>query len=69
MPLIIADKKYYRTQEALTLMGLPRSTFFKWLKEERIKDAQYKDINGWRLFSDEEIKKVKKYKEKLIINK
>jgi len=69
MPLTISGKKYYRTQEALALMGLPRSTFFKWLKEAKIKDAQYKDINGWRLFSDEEIKKIKKYKETLIINK
>ena len=69
MPLTISGKKFYRTQEALHLMGLPRSTFFKWLKEDKIKDAQYKDINGWRLFSDEEIKKIKKYKETLIINK
>jgi len=69
MPLTISGKKYYRTQEALALIGLPRSTFFKWLKEKKIEDAKTKDVRNWRLFSDEEIKKIKKYKETLIINK
>lgn len=69
MPLTISGKKYYRTQEALALIGLPRSTFFKWLREDKIEDAKTKDVRGWRLFSDEEIKKIKKYKETLIINK
>ncbi len=69
MPLTISGKKYYRTQEALALIGLPRSTFFKWLREDKISDAKYKDRNGWRLFSDTEINKIKKFKETLIINK
>ena len=68
MPLTISGKKYYHTQEALALMGLPRSTFFKWLREEKIADAKYKDRNGWRLFSDDEIKRIKKFKETLVIN-
>ena len=57
MPITISGKKFYRTQEALELIGLPRSTFFKWLKEEKVEDVKYKDRNGWRLFTDDDIKK------------
>ena len=68
MPLTISGKKYYRTQEALALVGLPRSTFFKWLKEEKVEDVKYKDRNGWRLFTDDDIKKLKRFKETITIN-
>ncbi len=68
MPLTISGKKYYRTQEALALIGLPRSTFFKWLKEEKVEDVKYKDRNGWRLFTDDDIKKLKRFKETITIN-
>ena len=68
MPLTISGKKYYRTQEALELVGLPRSTYFKWLKEEKIEDVKYKDRNGWRLFTDDEIKNLKKFKDTITVN-
>jgi len=68
MPRTISGKKFYRTQEALELVGLPRSTFFKWLKEEKIADVKYKDRNGWRLFTDEEIKKLIKFKDTITVN-
>ncbi len=69
MPLTISGKKYYRTQEALELIGLPRSTYFKWLKEEKVEDTKYKDRNGWRLFTDDDIKKLKRFKETITTNK
>lgn len=68
MPLTISGKKYYRTQEALELVGLPRSTYFKWLKEEKIEDVKNKDRNGWRLFTDDEIKSLKKFKDTITVN-
>ena len=68
MPLTISGKKYYRTAEALELIGLPRSTFFKWLKEEKVEDVKYKDRNGWRLFTDDDIKKLRRFKETITIN-
>ena len=68
MPITISGKKFYRTREALELIGLPRSTFFKWLKEEKVEDVKYKDRNGWRLFTDDDIKKLKRFKEAIITN-
>jgi len=64
----MSGKTFYRTQEALEQIGLPRSTFFKWLKEEKVEDVKYKDRNGWRLFTEEEIKKLKRFKETITIN-
>lgn len=66
MPKTIAGKKYYRTQEALSIAGLPRSTFFKWLREDKVEDVKYKDRNGWRLFTDDDIKKLKKFKDTIV---
>ncbi len=68
MPLTISGKKFYRTQEALQLIGLPRSTFFKWLKEDKVEDVKYKDRNGWRLFTEDDIKKLKRFKETIMVN-
>lgn len=52
-------KKYYRTNEACDMVGISRATFFRWLKAGVIKDVMYKDRRGWRLFTDDDIKRLK----------
>lgn len=52
-------KKYYRTNEACEMAGISRSTFLRWLKGGVIKDVIYKDRRGWRLFTDDDIKRLR----------
>ena len=59
MPTIIDEHSYYRTQEACNAAGVSRSTFFRWLKTGILDDVMYKDRRGWRLFTAEDIQKIK----------
>jgi len=59
VPAIIGDRSYYRTLEACHAAGVSRSTFFRWLKTGILEDVPYKDRRGWRLFTEEDIRKIK----------
>lgn len=41
------------------MAGISRSTFLRWLKGGVIKDVIYKDRRGWRLFTDDDIKRLR----------
>jgi predicted site-specific integrase-resolvase len=69
MPVKLSDKEYYRTHEAIEKIGISRSTFFRWIREKRVEDAKHKDHRGWRLFTEKEIKNIKKFNETITINK
>ncbi|GAH40957.1 unnamed protein product [marine sediment metagenome] len=66
MPKNINGKIYYRTNEACEKAGISRATFFRWLKERTIEDVRQKDRRGWRLFTDEDIEKLKQEANKVI---
>ena len=55
MPLEIKGQKYYRTAEVCQIAGIGRSTLFRWIKNNIVEDVRYRDRNGWRLFTDEEL--------------
>jgi len=59
MPKEIKNKTYYLTGETCEMTGISRGTLFRWIREGIIPEASVKDRNGWRLFSDAEIKKIK----------
>lgn len=61
MPVTIEGKQYYRTHEALRRIGISRATWFRWLKEKKVQDVRYKDVRGWRLFTDDDISRVRQY--------
>jgi len=65
MPVIIEGKKFYRIGEALAACTLSRATYFRWLKEHRIADTQYRDRNGRRLFTESEVEELKSLAQKL----
>jgi len=37
------------------MVGISRTTLFRWLKDGLFREAQYRDRRGWRLFTKEEI--------------
>ncbi len=58
MPKTISNKTYYRTTEACTMSGISKGTLFRWIRFGIIPDAEFKDRNGWRLFSKTEVKNI-----------
>ena len=56
MPKTFSNKKtYYRTTEACTIAGISKGTLFRWIRVGIIPDTEFKDRNGWRLFSNAEV--------------
>ena len=59
MPIEINGKRYYRTTEVCNAVGISRATLFRWLREGLL-EMHRRDRRGWRLYSDDDIKKLKK---------
>ena len=53
--IIVDGKTLYRIGEALAKASLSRATYFRWLKQGRLRDTHYKDRNGRRLFTEAEL--------------
>jgi DNA-binding transcriptional MerR regulator len=50
---------YYRTLEACQMAGVSRATLFRWLKAGVLEDAMPRDRKGWRLFTEDDIARIK----------
>ena len=61
MPVEIEGKQFYRTNEALKFIGISKATWFRWLKEQKVTDVKHKDVRGWRLFTSEDIDRLRRY--------
>ena len=59
MPVVIEGKTYYRTREACRKAGISKATLFRRFEDGVLQDTMPKDRNGWRLFSDEDIGRIK----------
>jgi len=59
MPVVLDKQTYYRTSEVYHLVGISRSTLFRWFREGIASEPQYRDRRGWRLFTKEEVEKLK----------
>ncbi len=57
MPIEIEGQIYFRTSEACRKTGISRATLFRWLKAG-ILEKSYKDRRGWRMFTEENLKKI-----------
>ena len=59
MPIKVSHTVYFRTAEACTLAGITKNTFLRWVKNGSIPDVRRKDRRGWRLFTKNELKRLK----------
>ena len=41
------------------MVGVSRTTLFRWLKEGIFREAEHRDRRGWRLFTEDEIEGLK----------
>ncbi len=59
MSIVIKEKTYYRTAEACRIVGISRSTFFRWLRQGSFADVKKVDRRGWRLFTEKDLERLK----------
>ena len=58
MPVEINGKRYYRTAEVCKIVGISRSTFFRWLRAGSFEDVTNIDRRGWRLFTFDDLQRL-----------
>ena len=68
MPVTIHGVKLYRIGEALSSAAVSRATYFRWLKQGKLRDTQFKDRNGRRLFTEEELQQLTAEAQRLVEN-
>ncbi len=59
MSVTINGRTYYRTAEVCQIVGISKTTLFRWLKESIFKEAEHRDRRGWRLFTEDEVNRLK----------
>jgi predicted site-specific integrase-resolvase len=59
MPVALNGRTYYRTAEACVMAGTSRNTLFRWIREGLFADVGIRDRKGWRLFTDEDVSRLK----------
>jgi hypothetical protein len=59
MPIKINGMEYYRTNEACVMAGITKNTFLRWVATGNYPDVPYRDRRGWRLFTQEDLEKLK----------
>jgi predicted site-specific integrase-resolvase len=59
MPVAIDGQNYFRTAEVCQLVGISKSTLFRCFKQGTFSEAARRDRNGWRLFTEYEVNRIK----------
>ena len=59
MPILLNHNKFYQTSEAAEIAGVSRSTLLRWIKGGVLEDASHRDRRGWRLFTEDDINRIK----------
>ena len=59
MTIIINGQTYYRTSEACQRAGISKATLFRWVKVGILEDIVRRDRKGWRLFTQDDINRIK----------
>ncbi len=52
--------------EALREAAISRATFFRWVKDGVIKDAEFRDRNRRRVFTAEEVDELRRFAHRLV---
>jgi excisionase family DNA binding protein len=59
MPVKINGMEYFRTAEACDIAGITKNTFLRWVSNGNFPDVPYRDRRGWRLFTREDVERLK----------
>jgi DNA-binding transcriptional MerR regulator len=58
MPITANGTTVYRIGEALLEAGLSRATYFRWVREQKVADTRFRDRNGRRVFTAQEVQEL-----------
>ena len=58
MSVAINGQKFYRISETCRIVGISRTTLLRWLRQGNLKLPEYRDRRRWRLFTEEDVKKL-----------
>ena len=58
MSVILGGRKYFRTTEVCRVVGISRTTLFRWLTAGVFNEPVNRDRRGWRLFTEEEVNQI-----------
>jgi DNA-binding transcriptional MerR regulator len=57
--IMIGGKRYYRVSETCQILGIFKNTLYNWEKAGKIPKAHRDPMSGWRLYSQEDVDKIK----------
>ena len=66
MPRTVEGRTFYKFAEALDQADISRSTYMRWVKEQRITDVRFRDRNNARLVTQEELDALKEVSLKVV---
>jgi DNA-binding transcriptional MerR regulator len=56
------EKQYFTSGQISRHLRVSISTLKRWLRSDRILEKATRNVNGWRLFSYEDLEKLRKFK-------
>ncbi len=59
MTIKIGGRLYYRTSEVCEMAGISKNTYLRWVRDGIFMDVIQRDRRGWRLFTEEDISRLK----------
>lgn len=59
MTVEINGKVYFRAHEVCTMNHISKSTLLRWIRRGIIKDTLQRDWRGWRLFTQDDLQRIK----------
>lgn len=59
MPVTMNGKTYYFSAEACEMACTNRNTYLRWVREKKFTDVVHRDRNGWRLFTEDDVQRLK----------
>ena len=65
MSVSINHQTYYMITEACAMAGTNRNTLLRWIREGRFPDVKIRDRNGWRLFGERDVERLRREVNKL----
>jgi predicted site-specific integrase-resolvase len=52
-------KTYYFSAEACEMACTNRNTYLRWVRDNKFTDVVHRDRNGWRLFTEDDVQRLK----------
>jgi predicted site-specific integrase-resolvase len=59
MPLTVTGETYFRTAEACRAACISKNTFLRWVRDGICTDVKNRDRRRWRLFTEEDVDRLK----------